>query len=463
MFFIRISDDKMQAEIHMDHEKRMQLSDEEHNRLKEEITIEQIIELIRSHGITYGILDDQLETFMKKFDVLEDPIIFAKGMEPQAGKNGWLDFHVQLGTLMNIEEGHVVDFKEIMVIPKVETGTKLVTIISPTEPVDGKTVTGEKIKAKPGKPAVLKTGENTALHEEYQAIYATGSGQVSLANNKIQVLPVYEVDDSLSLKTGNIDFNGSIVIRGDVPTGFSLKARGDITIHGIVEAAELEAGGSIFVHEGIHSLGKGHVKAGVDIRARSVNQGNLYAERNIIIENSCLHSHVEANEMLYCQRGHLIGGNISAGKRIQGNDFGNRLSTKTVIFLGQSSTEANRQDELEKEMKKATEQIQKLKLLGEKLESLKMVRDLSSKERVMLLRQKNSLEASELELTELQEQYESLTTENESPEFLKIDVNGIIYPNVHITVGKYATAIKQEYKQVSVIYKHQDFSIVPLS
>lgn len=242
VFLIQISDDKMQALIEFNREVLQHRSTQELHELKEQIHLKDLFDFARSKNVTYGLLEDVLLTMIKNFRINQDPVVFARGLAPQHGKNGMLKYHVQLGTTIEINDQEHIDFKEIMVIPKVETGTKLVTIIPPTESKDGMNVTGNVVKAKPGKPAVMKAGKNTEFQEEHQAIFATGSGQVSLISKQIQVLPVYEVKKSVSMETGNIDFNGSIVINGDVPTGFSLKARGDITIQGTVEAATLEAG-----------------------------------------------------------------------------------------------------------------------------------------------------------------------------------------------------------------------------
>ena len=59
------------------------------------------------------------------------------------------------------------------------------------------------------------------------------------------------------MASGNIQFDGSVVIQGDVAKGMSVKATGDIEVAGIVEMASLEAGGNITVKSGvIGALGK---------------------------------------------------------------------------------------------------------------------------------------------------------------------------------------------------------------
>ena len=77
---------------------------------------------------------------------------------------------------------------------------------------------------------------------------------------KINVFPVYEVNGDVDYNTGNIDFVGTIVIRGNVRSGFKVKADGDIRIIGSVEGAELEAAGSIEISAGIIGQNKGLLK-----------------------------------------------------------------------------------------------------------------------------------------------------------------------------------------------------------
>src|SRR5699024_12728695 len=89
-------------------------------------------------------------------------------------------------------------------------------------------------------------------------------GQIQLMNDRIQVQVVYEINESISMKTGNINFIGSIIIHGDVPSGYQIKAGGDVKIFGLVEAANITAGGSIFISEGFSGMKTGVLKVGYD-------------------------------------------------------------------------------------------------------------------------------------------------------------------------------------------------------
>lgn len=74
------------------------------------------------------------------------------------------------------------------------------------------------------------------------------------------------VNGDVGVETGNIDFNGSISIRGTVQTGFSVIAKGDISIEGPegVSGAKLikSIDGDVFIRGGIFGLGETRVEAG---------------------------------------------------------------------------------------------------------------------------------------------------------------------------------------------------------
>ncbi|MGM8214495.1 DUF342 domain-containing protein [Bacillaceae bacterium W0354] len=435
-------------------------------QIKQSLSTSDIEKVLEKHKIKHGIKQELFEEIIESIDHIDQPIEIAQGTQPIKGEDGSIDYHVNATITLSIEQKGKIDFKEVMKIPKVEVGDKIATIIPPTEGKNGINVYGEEVPSKRGKEARLFPGENTKLVDEDLTIYATDSGQVSALKKKINVLPVFEVNHDLDLSIGNIDFNGSIVIRGDVPNGFSLKARGDIQVYGLVEAASLEAGGSILIKEGISGLGKGMLNAGLDIHIGNVNQGILEAGRDVLVEKSALHSHITAREVVYCKTGHIIGGTVSAGKKVVGHDIGNRLSTKTFIYLGENKKVLEDRTRIKKEIKQLLDQIKKLDLIGKNIEQVKQARPLNEKEQLMLQRQKESMKQSIHNLNELKERLERYTSIQNATETsddqLMLTAYGVIYPNVTIICGKYSFPFQTDYKYVNVAFKENDFHIQAL-
>ncbi|WP_188205830.1 DUF342 domain-containing protein [Alkalibacillus aidingensis] len=462
---MQLSEDKMKAYLEVDHDYIYEL-DVADDEFENELSPSSIEQFLKEHDVIFGIDEEAIIGLVENFWSVNGPVEVASGKEPIDGKDGYIEYHVNLTTKSSVDEhDQKIDFKEIMKIPLVETGDRLLTIIKPTKGEKGFNVFQEEVKQSPGKEAKIVCGENTKYNLEDSTIYATESGQVSLTEKEIRVLPVYEVNDHLDLNIGNIDFNGSIIIRGDVPDGFSIKARGDVTIEGIVDAANIDAGGSIFIKEGVSSQGKGQIRATLDIHVGNINQGLIEAGRDIVVNQSILHSQVIAREKVLCQRGHIIGGSVSAGKVIESKDIGNRLSTKTSLYLGPNRKVVEKRTQIESRIKELTDQIKKLNAIGHKFKELKETRELTTKERVTLLRQKHSIEKTRLELSELAEEYETYRYDHEDEvnhDFSKVIVNGILYPNVDIIYGKYKKAISKETKFVSIVYKDHDFTLTPI-
>src|SRR5699024_11752661 len=106
---------------------------------------------------------------------------------------------------------------------------------------------------------------------------------------------------------------GSVIIHGDIPSGFTVKAEGDIKVFGIVEAATVIAGGSGYISEGIAGLLKGSITASENIHVGYINQGIVYAGASLYVENSIIDSECTAKKNVMRKQGNIIEVSNSAG------------------------------------------------------------------------------------------------------------------------------------------------------
>src|SRR5690606_10829431 len=102
------------------------------------------------------------------------------------------------------EDGSI-DFFNLGLITNVNAGQVLVTKKEPVPGIPGKTVTGEVIEAPVPKNRELPGGKNVEKRDD-NTLVATIAGQVVVDGNRINVLPVYEVNGDVDLSTGNIEF-----------------------------------------------------------------------------------------------------------------------------------------------------------------------------------------------------------------------------------------------------------------
>ena len=237
--------------------------------------------------------------------------------------------------------------------------------------VAGKDVYGNELKARPGKPLRLKPGKNIILKDD--KIYATTAGQISISSNSVNVFPVFEVKGDLDLNTGNIDFVGNVMIQGNVPSGYEIKAGGDVRITGLVEGATIEARGSIHISGGIAGQKKAKVIAGGDLHTRYVNQAIVVAGNDIQVDNFIMHSEVTAGNSIDCKNAHIIGGKISAGRSIEAGEIGNQHFARTELFIGVESELLQKERTILDEIVKMKDGLTKLAMLKERLDERERV------------------------------------------------------------------------------------------
>ncbi|MCL1924040.1 MAG: FapA family protein, partial [Defluviitaleaceae bacterium] len=203
----------------------------------------------------------------------------------------------------------------------------------PTQGEEGVTVKGEKIPGKPGKQVAPPRGKGTTFENGF--VLADITGKVSFVGRNINVLDVFEVAGDVGHATGNINFVGSVIVRGNVTTDFSIKATGNVEVFGVAEGAEIYAGGNIFISRGIQGLEKAKLEAGGSITSRSIQNANLEARGDVYSE-SIMHSNIVANGRIEVKgkRGVIVGGISRAFGGIVAKNVGSPMGTATEIHIG---------------------------------------------------------------------------------------------------------------------------------
>ncbi len=260
---VSVSEDRMSAFI--------QLAEPD---LAQSITKAGLVELLKANRVVYGVKEEALSAFaVNPLSYVTTPLLIAQGAAPVAGADGYIDnfFSMERKDRRPAELGNgAVDFRELTQLDNAAKGQLIAQRVPATKGTPGIAVTGEPIPGKDGKEARFKQGKNVVVDAEKMKMYAVIDGLVTQTEKgKLNVFPVYEVNGDIDYHVGNIDFIGTVVVRGNVLSGFKIKAAGDIRITGGVEGAEIEADGSIDIASGIFAGNKGFVKAGVDVKARS--------------------------------------------------------------------------------------------------------------------------------------------------------------------------------------------------
>jgi len=434
----------------------------------ETFTLDQLQNVLMVHGVKYGVLEQELIKFAanpRQYTI--QPLLIAQGKAPQPGKDGYINFLYQPdheSPKPQVLDNGKVDFREINRISNVKKGQVIAERIPAQEGQPGISVTGDPLPPPKVREAIWKLGKNVVLDDEKLRMYAVIDGMVTFTDrDKVNVFPVFEVNGDVDYRTGNIDFVGNVVVRGNVMSGFVVKAEGDIRITGSVEGAEVTASGSIDIMEGIVGRGKGFVKAGRSIKCSFILDGNVEAGENVTVGQSIMHSNVRAGKSVICTgaKGLIVGGVVQAGESIVARTVGNMTHTPTALEAGVLPNERNELAELNKQLKAIQENLTKTESALKILEPLAKANQLTPEKKEMLDKFRLTQQQLESRQSEIVERIEELEQVFENVEQARVEVRGTIFGGSRIVIGRFTRFVKDTVNQVVFRFENGEIIMQP--
>jgi len=229
-----------------------------------------------------------------------------------------------------------IDLKELDFIENKLKGDLLATLAPSVRPINGSTVTGISIPAMPaGEGERLMAGQNTFLDNEQNKIFAKEDGNVKISEiGEIIIEPVVTVEN-VNYETGNIHFDGAVVIKGSIADGFVVEAGGDIQVGKGVGKAILKAGGSILLKAGMNGNGEGSIECEGNLFAKYLESSKVVCHGNLFVEEAIMHSHINVwkNCVLNGRRAEVIGGAAIVGGSLWCKKLGNMYDVPTYLAV----------------------------------------------------------------------------------------------------------------------------------
>lgn len=301
-----------------------------------QISREQVYEKLSQCGVIYGIDTEKIDSIVEK-QQYRQLFIIASGTPPEDGKDGRIkDYFPREASLKYASKSNGdLDFKSMNLIHNVKPGELVCQLTMPTEPREGTDVLGQPVRGKHGTMPPIPQGRNVVYSPERDRLLTACEGNLTFRGGRFHVENVFSVSGNVDNSVGNIDFTGSVVIYGDVLEGYSVKAKGDITVNGIVEGAYLAAGGSILLHKGMRGMRTGILEAGIDITAKFLEDCTISA-RNDIRAEYIINSDVACGHdlTLIGKKGAFIGGSCAVYNHMDVRAVGSTSHAATVVTLG---------------------------------------------------------------------------------------------------------------------------------
>lgn len=313
------------------------------------VTQSQILDAMREKGIVSGIIEENIETAIHCGSA--EGIDIAKGSPPIHGQDGTLNLLVPMASERRpaLDEKGIANFRELGGVVTVKPNESLMRRIPPTDGSPGVNVFGHIVPPKTGKAAMFaaKLDGTAFAADDPDLLTSAIAGQAVMVNNGIVVEPIMTLDNA-DISTGNIHFEGTVVIQKDVLAGMTIEASGDIQVGGTVEAASLIAGGNVRIgggaigrHEGQMGAANAisQVRCGGTFHARFVQNAHIEAGDSIYVDEAVMQSELLATNQIIVgkdenQKGCLIGGKASATLLVKAQTVGAPSHLKTLVEVG---------------------------------------------------------------------------------------------------------------------------------
>ncbi|WP_296323556.1 FapA family protein [Treponema sp. UBA3813] len=425
-----------------------------------DVTAEAIEKALGQQGVVAGISKEKIQALVDR-PIYNEPVVVAEAILPIDGKDAYItyNFETDRSKLRAKQAANgQVDFKELNLIQNVVEGQPLAQKMLAEQGKAGKTLYGRYLEAKNGKDIQLPLGKNVRVDTDGRTILADANGQVLLINDKICVEPIMEVD-GVNIKTGNITFLGTVIVKGAVEDGFNVKASGNIEVSGTVGKCTLESDGDIIVSSGIIGRDEGKIVCGGSLWAKFIQNTTVQVEENVIVTDSIMNSEVSAQKriILNGKRAQITGGNVFATEAVIAKNIGSEGGgTETTISVGFDPRAKKRLEELLEMQNNNIKQLDELELNISTLENMKKVRKSLPKEKeeslVSLNEQKNEIIEENIKYNEEIEQIQARLRELKN--IGKVYASGTVYSGVKIFVRDEKDEVRADTKSVTFFYEN---------
>ncbi len=389
-----------------------------------------------------------LQGLLEKPEITQDGrVVVARGKPPVPGKDGRLEFLVDLSHGPRKIDKHRVDLREMNLVVSVKAGTPVVRRIPPQPGQPGYNVWGEVLTPPPVKDVEFEYGEGLKPDDRNEVLIAERDGCLVEKQGKLAVEPVYTLEGDVGWESGNVRFCGEkLTVTGSVRRGFKVLAKGEVEIQGGVEnEAEIEVEGHLIVRGLVHGEGTVIRVSGKAVLG-SVEYATVEVSGDLTVKDYVLQARVKVGRQLVAieNRGLVAAGEVEVGEGARLRVAGNDSFVPTTIKVGSPPQVLDEIERLKAELAlldETTDKLRKAVALGLKLKKEgKLAPD---KARILAKLQK-LLGEKMLAQADLQEALKKKEEELQAYSRHTLQILDKVYPGVKVFIGKYEYQVKSE-------------------
>lgn len=430
----------------------------------EEYDVDSIMDLLRMNGVTEGINKSRISAMIKK-QIYNREQLVAEGTAPVDGVDGYFEFFFEATGAGKkhplIREDGSVDYTSVNVIECVDAGDKLAVYHPSVKEKPGITVKGRPVPGRKAKDLPPMSTTGCTYNPDELAYYADIEGRVEVTKAKLMVTGVQEFKKDIDNVFGNINFNGDVIIHGNVSDGVSIRATRTITVEGIFHGNSMSAGEDIVVKGGILGLNETKIECKGDLMADFIEYAKVDAGGDVSA-NYILDSYVVSKAVVRAtgEMGSIVGGDVYGMRGVEARILGNDVFLKTIVAAGVKDNVVQMRKELARQEKALSDRFHEMKLRSDELERkvrLGTADESMMAERQTLMREKIEKNAELQEMERRTKEFDELMRISEGAVVRAYDT---VYEGVMVIVDSQQFTVSQS-KRGAVFRKNDEGVLLP--
>lgn len=241
-------------------------------------------------------------------------------------------------------------------------GEKIATYQKATQGMDGLNLYKEVIRLSSSSRSSYSIGMGLDVDEAKKEVTAEVDGILEISSEKVLNVCRQEVIQG-DLQMDLIS-TSSVLIRGNVLKGVTLRSEGSVRIFGNVERASLRTALNLTIYGGALGSEESILESAGTIKAGHITTYRVECKGDLRVKNYLVDSEVQCQGRVFVEnlkKGKIIGGSIYALKGITCAIVGNPNGTKTCLSSGKNQGPKSKIKSLEVRLKENSRTIMRLK------------------------------------------------------------------------------------------------------
>ncbi len=402
--------------------------------------------------------------------------IVAKGLPARNGKNSkfvpLVPNALERVLKPQTGDGERVDMRNLGEVICVKVNTPVLRRTEPTKGRSGFDIKGNKIPAVAGEWVNFKMGSGTVVSDSDANLLMSAISGMPKYRDQIMNIDDTFICSGVNVGSGHVNYEGAVLVNGDVTEKMQIKAAGDVTINGFVESAYIESGGDIIITEG--AMGKVNDTHG-EFQCKLVAAGSIHVQHGQGIDIQCSGNITVGRQLAYSRlrcggavivgqidkpMGNLFACDIISQDRVEAGTLGAVSgSTLKVDFSPGFNQLLERKDSLDELLKQIRENNLKHKEKINLIQSKKVPKELQRKvaEALELFNNESAL----LEWLENKANDVKAAKENYQSD-IKLIANKRLYPGVSAKLNNRNWRSEREYDRAQIRYDSHQWHYDPL-